>query len=96
MSDIIGVQAQHRTVRVGRKDGNGDFDFSFIFGQFIAIECKREKGGKQSEAQARFQKNIENHGGLYVLAKSVDEVEKALGPVMVHIVKERRPRVIPR
>lgn len=68
----------------------------WLVGRFVAIECKRERGGTQSDDQARFQRNIERHGGLYILARSVEDVAKGMGPCTVHIVKERRPRVIPR
>lgn len=42
-------------------------------GRFLAIECKTETG-KQSDKQREFQLNIEANNGLYILAKSVNDV----------------------
>lgn len=99
VADFLGVQALQVMLPsgmvVGLKDSVSSKFFSFV-GRFTAIEAKREKGGKQSDDQIRFQKNVEAHGGLYVLASSVDEVVRALGPVQVHIVKHRRERITPR
>lgn len=47
-------------------------------GRFLAIEVKTAIG-RQSDLQRKFQSNIEKHGGLYVLARSVEDVAKALG-----------------
>lgn len=47
-------------------------------GRFLAIEVKTEKG-RQSESQKRFQRMIEDMGGLYILARSPEDVTKALG-----------------
>lgn len=47
-------------------------------GQAIAIECKRLKGGKQSTEQKQWQKNFERGGGIYILARSVDDVRDRL------------------
>ena len=65
-------------------------------GRFIAIEAKREVGGRSSEDQVRFQKNVEAHGGLYVLANGIQSVVDALGEPTVRVQKERKTRVIPR
>jgi len=43
-------------------------------GQTVYIEVKKP-GGRQSDVQKDFQADIEAHGGVYVLAKSVDDVE---------------------
>lgn len=48
-------------------------------GRFVAIEVKTAVG-RQSEHQAKYQRRIEALGGLYVLARSVDDVVRALGP----------------
>ena len=47
-------------------------------GRFLAIEVKTEKG-RQSESQKRFQQMVEDMGGLYILARSPEDVTKALG-----------------
>ncbi len=65
-------------------------------GRFFGIECKREIGGKLSEAQIRWGENIKNHGGLYIVARSVEEVQLALGPEQAKVIKIRPPRVIRR
>ena len=41
---------------------------------FIAIECKCGKD-KQSDEQIEFQKRVESLGGIYVLARSTDDVK---------------------
>lgn len=86
-ADFIGLQAMALPTPFGG---------SIFVGRFVAIECKREKGGKQSADQELFQENVEAHGGLYVLASSVDTVAKALGPVQLRIPKHVRLRVVPR
>lgn len=47
-------------------------------GQSIAIECKRLKGGVQSQAQKNWQRNFERGGGIYILARSVEDVVERL------------------
>jgi hypothetical protein len=42
-------------------------------GQLVAIECKGT-GGKVSPAQITFKEEIEKQGGLYILARSVDDL----------------------
>lgn len=50
-----------------------------IDSRFVAIEVKRERGGIQSEAQKVHQQKIENNGGLYILANSLECVTDILG-----------------
>jgi len=62
----------------------GSADFLGILaptGRFLAIECKTLKG-RQTEAQKAFQAMVERMGGLYVLARSVEDVEQALREVV--------------
>ena len=47
-------------------------------GRFIAIEVKTQKG-MQTASQRRFQKMVEDMGGHYILARSPEDVSKALG-----------------
>lgn len=54
-------------------------------GRFIGVECKRPLGPKgghggsvQSADQQRWQNECERVGGLYVLARGIDDVERAL------------------
>lgn len=46
-------------------------------GVTIYIEVKT-KTGKQSDWQREFQKDIENHGGTYILARRIEDVEPYL------------------
>ena len=46
-------------------------------GVTIYIEVKT-KTGKQSDSQREFQKDIENHGGTYILARRIEDVEPYL------------------
>lgn len=46
-------------------------------GKFLAIEVKTATG-RQSEQQKSFQKMIEAFGGVYILARSVDDVNRRL------------------
>lgn len=42
-------------------------------GRFLAIECKRP-GEKQDDDQVKWQAMVERHGGLFILAYSVEDV----------------------
>ena len=48
-----------------------------INGQYVGIEVKAPKG-RQSENQKEFQAQLEVAGGKYILAYSIDDVERAL------------------
>ncbi len=67
-----------------------------IFGRFIAIEVKREKGGKVSAEQERWGANVMNHGGLYIVARGAGDVEDALGTERVKISKLTHVRTYPK
>lgn len=43
-------------------------------GRFLAIECKTP-AGRQREAQKFFQKMVESMGGIYILARKVEDVK---------------------
>jgi len=50
-------------------------------GRHVWIEVKRP-GGRQSDAQKEFQRQIESHGGMYVLARGIkDLLEKEYGNI---------------
>lgn len=51
--------------------------FAIIKGQIYGIEVKDIKG-KQNDNQIEFQKGFEKAGGVYILARSLDEVLKEL------------------
>jgi len=65
-----------RVISYGLK-GSADISGIRDGGQRIEIECKSATG-KQSPEQIAFGAMITKLGGLYVLARSVDDVEKAL------------------
>ena len=45
-------------------------------GRFYAVECK-SSSGRQSAEQKEFEKDCVSRGGLYVLARSVDDLKEA-------------------
>src|SRR3989304_2391215 len=47
-------------------------------GRGLAVECKRERG-RQSPQQRLFQAAWEKAGGMYILARSVEDALKGLG-----------------
>lgn len=47
----------------------------------IGIECKSSTG-VQSAEQILFQRQLIDAGGLYILARNVDTVEKAIGGML--------------
>lgn len=65
-----------RTVRFGIP-GQADLTGILDDGRRLEVEVKSDTG-KQTEAQRRFQKMIEKFGGVYVLARSVEDVEEVL------------------
>ena len=46
-------------------------------GRILCIECKTPEG-RQSKPQKLFQKMIEQSGGVYILARSVDDLQRHL------------------
>jgi hypothetical protein len=50
-------------------------------GRFVGIECKSSTG-KQRRAQQAFQRVTERMGGVYVLARSVADVDAVLIPIV--------------
>ncbi|QHJ84041.1 MAG: hypothetical protein [Caudoviricetes sp.] len=56
----------------------GQPDIFMIYrGRFIGVEVKT-KTGRQSEKQKQWQRNCERAGGIYILARSVDDVRDRL------------------
>ena len=49
-------------------------------GRFVAIEVK-SKHGRQRPDQVRFQAMLERFGGLYILARSVGDVDEAFAAI---------------
>ena len=88
------------TVTYKRKDGSegrshirygkaGDEDIETIlppYGRYCAIETKAVDG-EQSEEQKGRQAEVEAAGGVYILARSSEELEKALKPLLVSAIR---------
>ena len=54
----------------------GYSDYTIIRdGEVIFLELKRPKGGKQTKNQVKFQHDIEEHGGRYMIARSLEDIE---------------------
>lgn len=68
-------------IRTG-KPGSGDIIGMLPRnGRFLAIECKSAKG-TASELQNRFRGDVVKNGGVYVLARGIDDLEKELRPLL--------------
>lgn len=66
-------------------------------GRLVGIETKREIGGILSDAQRWWGEMLEAHGGKYIVARSIEDVEQGLGPPTVRVVKQpRRTKDYPR
>mgnify|MGYP002860351187 CR=1 FL=1 len=71
-------------VRVGRRFirfgyvGSSDILGITKDGRFLAVECKREKGGVLSDAQKEFIAEINRNGGVAVCVHSVMELVQKL------------------
>lgn len=52
---------------------------TYVIGQTLFIETKRLHGGKQSEDQINFQIAAEKVGAIYILARSMEDVEAVIG-----------------
>ena len=58
---------------------NGIPDILCLYkGFFIGLELKREKGGHATQLQLRKIKNINDNGGIGVLVRSVEDVDKII------------------
>jgi len=51
--------------------------------RFIGVECKA-KGGRQSPAQKDMEEEISCRGGIYVLARSAEDGQKAIENATSH------------
>ena len=52
-----------------------------VRGKFLAIEVKREKGGKLSDYQKAFLQTVEDVGGKAIVATSLDEVIETVNEI---------------
>lgn len=74
---LVARDQSGRIVRAGVK---GQADISGILspsGRRVEIECKAATG-RQTREQKAWQAMIEKHGGLYILARSIEDVSAAL------------------
>lgn len=68
---------------LGCKPGVSDITGIWKGGKFLAIEAKRP-GGKLSEEQSKFLKEIQDRGGIAMVAYSVDDVIKVVEELEVN------------
>lgn len=52
-------------------------------GKFLAVECKREKGGRLSEKQKIFLDTINKNGGFAICVNSLLELEKRFSEINI-------------
>lgn len=64
-------------MRFGLK-GSSDILGILPNGQFLAVECKREKGGRLSEEQIEFINKINENGGFAICVNSLYDLESKL------------------
>lgn len=74
-----GVTKSHY-IRYGKK-GSGDIIMCSPYGRYVEVETKCSTG-KLSEDQERRQFNIERRGGVYVPARSVDDLVAAKAQIL--------------
>ena len=75
-SDIVGILPQTVSV-VGH-------DSPITFGNFLAVECKTPTG-RITKEQAEVLAEIERLGGVAVVARSLDKLEKELAPAVSRV-----------
>lgn len=66
-----------RAIRFGLK-GQADISGIMTGGVRVEIECKSRRG-RQTEEQRAFEKMIRAMGGVYILARSLDDVRRVIG-----------------
>lgn len=71
-----GAQINGRYIKLA-EPGTSD-EIWCIAGKFVAIEFKRMRGGRQSEAQKAFQARIEACGGVYLLCNTAAPLREYL------------------
>lgn len=69
------VRADDRFIRFGQP-GSPDI-LGCLKGRFVGIECKVGKD-RQSTVQKNFEAAISRNGGVYILARSIDDVRNRL------------------
>jgi|ERR1035437_265651 hypothetical protein len=82
---VTDAGAAHRlgvSMGTGVPTGWPDLTCLFPGGYFVGIECKAPRG-KQDAAQKTYQAAIEDRGGIYILAHSLEELIDALRKEMI-------------
>lgn len=86
-----------RSIRCNSINGKADIEAwtyikkgDDIIGITLYIEVKRSHGGSQSKDQKLFQEMLENRGHYYVVARSVEDVQKFIKSVKEYI-EEKLP-----
>jgi hypothetical protein len=74
--EITGWLVMRNHQSLGSQIGRSDLE-ALKDGVTIYIECKGEKG-KLSRAQEAFQRKIEEKGGIYIVARSFEDVIEGL------------------
>lgn len=82
-----GIAPSGQFMRNGKKGQSDVQGIQFPEGRFFSFELKRERGGIVGPDQERWLANIQNHGGVSVVVRSVEDVIAALGPVRGNIPK---------
>lgn len=76
---LDGIGAYWCMIKGGAHSKPGDPDMvACVRGRFVGIEAKTYEG-VQSPIQRLRQEQMESSGGMYILARSVDDVRDALG-----------------
>lgn len=74
---VVGSGVNRRFIKTAEA-GTCDFEGYDKHGRFIAVECKRPKGGRLSPAQKERIEDINEKGGLAFVATSGQEVLETL------------------
>ena len=74
---VVGSGANRRFIKTAEA-GTCDFEGYDKHGRFIAVECKRPKGGRLSPAQKERIEDINAKGGLAFVATSGQDVLETL------------------
>lgn len=71
------LDTDHGKIPMGLGPGTADV-IACYRGRFVAVECKAPTGGRQTPLQKKHEAAVRKAGGMYVLARDVDDVRRAL------------------
>lgn len=71
-----------RLIRFGLP-GSSDIIGILPDGRFLAVECKREKGGVLSDLQKSFLSAIESNNSVAIVANSVEKLAEELNKILL-------------